>query len=132
MSVDPAAPRRIGRTALHVSALGFGAAPFGNLLAEVSDADVLAATDAALAGGVRYFDTAPFYGHGLSEHRVGDALRRHPRDSYVLSSKVGRLLRPSNAPAPTPGPFAATLPSGHPGERAGRSGPSGGDLRGGG
>lgn len=110
MSLDPAAPRRIGRTALAVSALGFGAAPFGNLLAEVSDADVQAATDAAIAGGIRYFDTAPFYGHGLSERRLGDALRRHPRDSYVLSSKVGRRLKPSDAPAPTPGPFAATLP----------------------
>ena len=110
MSVDPANLRPIGRTTLKVSALGYGAAPLGNLLARVSNEDVFAAVDAAITGGIRYFDTAPFYGHGLSEHRLGDALRSHPRDSYVLSTKVGRLLKPSTKPAPTPGPFAETLP----------------------
>ena len=102
--------RRIGRTQLEVSALGFGAAPFGNLFTAVSNKDVHEAVDAAIAGGIRYFDTAPFYGHGLSERRLGDALRQHPRGAYVLSTKIGRLLKPSLAPAPTPGAFAATLP----------------------
>jgi D-threo-aldose 1-dehydrogenase len=58
---------------------------------------------------VTYFDTAPFYGHGLSEHRIGECLRRVPRDSFVLSTKVGRLLRPDQAVV-TQGPFASTLP----------------------
>ncbi len=110
MSVDPASRRRIGRTSLEVSALGFGAAPIGNLFTPVAQDDVHAAVDAAIAGGIHYFDTAPFYGHGYSERQLGDALRKHPRGSYVLSSKVGRLLRPSSDPAPTPGAFAATLP----------------------
>lgn len=92
MSFTPNGLRAIGKTALRVSQLGFGAAPFGNLLSAVSDAAVRASVDAALAHGIRYFDTAPFYGHGLSEHRLGEALRGRPRDSFVLSTKVGRLL----------------------------------------
>ena len=74
--------------------LGLGGAPLGNLFFAVSDADARALVDAAWADGCRTFDTAPHYGHGLSERRLGDALRGHPRNSYVLSSKVGRLLLP--------------------------------------
>ncbi|GGZ95280.1 oxidoreductase [Streptomyces spiroverticillatus] len=77
-----------------VSALGFGAATLGNLFREVSDEAAHAAVDAAWAAGVRYFDTAPHYGLGLSERRLGEALRGRPRDSYTLSTKVGRLLLP--------------------------------------
>ncbi len=79
--------------------LGLGGAPLGNLFAAVSDEDARALVEAAWASGCRSFDTAPHYGHGLSERRLGDALRSHPRDDFVLSSKVGRLLVP-DATAP--------------------------------
>jgi D-threo-aldose 1-dehydrogenase len=72
--------------------LAFGAAGIGNLYREVGDADAAAAVEAALAAGVRYFDTAPHYGLGLSERRLGAALAGEPRDSIILSTKVGRLL----------------------------------------
>lgn len=74
--------------------MGLGGAPLGNLFSVVSDSDVQALVDAAWATGCRSFDTAPHYGNGLSEHRLGNALRCHPRDEFVLSSKVGRLLTP--------------------------------------
>jgi D-threo-aldose 1-dehydrogenase len=104
------ARRRIGRTALEVSQLGFGGAPLGNLLADVPDSAARAAVDTACAAGVSYFDTAPFYGHGLSEHRLGEALRGRSRDGFVVSTKVGRLLRPKRGDVASPGPFATTLP----------------------
>jgi D-threo-aldose 1-dehydrogenase len=74
--------------------LGLGGAPLGNLFAPVDEAAARALVDAAWASGCRHFDTAPHYGHGLSERRLGDALREHDRDAYALSSKVGRLLTP--------------------------------------
>lgn len=74
--------------------LGLGGAPLGNLFAPVSDPQARALLDAAWSSGCRSFDTAPHYGHGLSEQRLGDALRQQPRDAFVLSSKVGRLLTP--------------------------------------
>jgi D-threo-aldose 1-dehydrogenase len=77
-----------------VSRLGFGAAPIGNLYREVSDAEAFGAVEAAWQNGVRYFDTAPHYGLGLSERRLGVALAGRPRDEYVISTKVGRLLEP--------------------------------------
>ncbi|MFC3898807.1 aldo/keto reductase [Lentzea rhizosphaerae] len=77
-----------------VSRLGFGAAPIGNLYREVSDFEALGAVEAAWQNGVRYFDTAPHYGLGLSERRLGVALSGRPRDEYVISTKVGRLLEP--------------------------------------
>ena len=83
--------RSIGRTALTVTELGFGAAPLGNLYRPVSDSDARDTAIAAIDAGIAYFDTAPYYGFGLSERRVGDALRGH--DGIVLSSKVGRLLK---------------------------------------
>jgi D-threo-aldose 1-dehydrogenase len=89
----PIATRRVGKTALTVTELGFGAAPLGNLYREVSDSAAKEACAAALDIGITYFDTAPYYGFGLSERRVGDALRG--RDSIVLSTKVGRLLKPN-------------------------------------
>ncbi len=90
--------------------LGLGGAPLGNLFAPVSDADARATIEAAWAGGCRSFDTAPHYGHGLSERRLGDALRAHPRDAFVLSSKVGRLLVPNPAAAPNQHGYAGILP----------------------
>jgi D-threo-aldose 1-dehydrogenase len=77
---------------VQVSPLGFGGAPIGNLYQKVTEEDAQAALATAFAQGIRYFDTAPFYGHGLSEERMGRALTSHPRDSYVLSTKVGRLV----------------------------------------
>jgi D-threo-aldose 1-dehydrogenase len=90
--------------------LGLGGAPLGNLFAPVSDADACATLDAAWAGGCRSFDTAPHYGHGLSERRLGDALRAHPRDAFVLSSKVGRLLLPNPAAAANQHGYVGVLP----------------------
>jgi D-threo-aldose 1-dehydrogenase len=72
--------------------LGLGGAPLGNLFSPVAETDARALVDAAWASGCRSFDTAPHYGHGLSERRLGDALRPHAAASFVLSSKVGRLL----------------------------------------
>ncbi len=92
--MDPLQTRTLGRRGLRVTVLGFGAAPIGDLYEQVSDDQALAAVRAAYEAGVRYFDTAPLYGYGLSEHRTGFALRQYPRDSYVLSTKVGRTLQP--------------------------------------
>ncbi|MFC3943760.1 D-threo-aldose 1-dehydrogenase [Pseudomonas gingeri NCPPB 3146 = LMG 5327] len=72
--------------------LGFGTAPLGNMFRAIPEDEALATVEAAWEQGVRYFDTAPFYGSGLSEIRLGEALARHPRDQYVLSSKVGRVI----------------------------------------
>ncbi|MET9230876.1 aldo/keto reductase [Lentzea sp. NPDC003310] len=77
-----------------VSRLGFGGAPIGNLYRETSDSDALGAVEAAWQAGVRYFDTAPHYGLGLSERRLGLGLAGRPRDEYVISTKVGRVLEP--------------------------------------
>jgi D-threo-aldose 1-dehydrogenase len=77
-----------------VTELSFGGAAIGNLFSEVSESDARAAIDAAWDGGIRTFDTAPHYGLGLSERRLGDALRCRPRDEYVISTKVGRILGP--------------------------------------
>ncbi|MEU9319983.1 aldo/keto reductase [Streptomyces sp. NPDC048295] len=86
--------RRLGSSAVEVTELSFGAAAIGNLFTAVEPARAAAAVDAAWDEGVRYFDTAPHYGLGLSERRLGEALRSRPRDSYVLSTKVGRVLDP--------------------------------------
>jgi D-threo-aldose 1-dehydrogenase len=85
--------RQIGRTGLHVTPLGLGGAPFGNLFTPVADNDARAAIETAWSRGCRFFDTAPYYGYGLSERRVGDALRERPRGEFVLSTKVGRLIQ---------------------------------------
>ena len=84
--------RRIAGTAVEVTALGFGAAAIGNLYRETTAEDAAAAVTASWAAGLRYFDTAPHYGLGLSERRLGEALAGHPRETFVVSSKVGRLL----------------------------------------
>ncbi|WP_077048580.1 aldo/keto reductase [Pseudomonas sp. KK4] len=72
--------------------LGFGTAPLGNMFRDIPEAEALATVEAAWDAGVRYFDTAPFYGAGLSEIRLGEALQQYNRDDYVLSSKVGRVI----------------------------------------
>jgi len=92
VSVAPQRPLRRGGPAL--SELSLGCAQLGNLYEEVSDREASTTVDAAWQLGVRYFDTAPHYGLGLSERRLGVALRMRPRQEYVLSTKVGRLLEP--------------------------------------
>jgi len=82
----------------HGSRLGLGGAPLGNLFAPVAESDARRVLEAAWAGGCRSFDTAPHYGAGLSEQRFGALLQAHPRASFALSSKVGRLLTPDPAP----------------------------------
>lgn len=84
---------RLGNGGLTFTELGFGTAPLGNLYKSISDEDARATLDAAWAGGVRYFDTAPLYGLGLSETRLNPFLRGKPRHEYVLSTKVGRLMQ---------------------------------------
>jgi D-threo-aldose 1-dehydrogenase len=91
--------RPITGTALTLTELGFGASVIGNLYRPATDEDAAAAIAAAWDSGVRYFDTAPHYGLGLSERRLGAALRHYPRDQYVVSSKVGRLLVPNENPS---------------------------------
>jgi D-threo-aldose 1-dehydrogenase len=86
--------RSLPRRDVALSILSLGCAQLGNLYREVSDADALATVDRAWQLGIRYFDTAPHYGLGLSERRLGTALGSRPRDEYVLSSKVGRVLQP--------------------------------------
>jgi D-threo-aldose 1-dehydrogenase len=85
----------VPRASVAVSELSLGCAQLGNLYREVSDADASATVETAWTLGVRYFDTAPHYGLGLSERRLGAALASRPRNAYVLSSKVGRLLEPA-------------------------------------
>ncbi|MBV8414873.1 MAG: aldo/keto reductase [Verrucomicrobia bacterium] len=80
------------RKALLRGPLGFGAAPLGNMFRNIPDAEASATVEAAWEQGTRYFDTAPFYGAGLSEIRLGKVLCRHNRDEYVLSTKVGRII----------------------------------------
>lgn len=87
----------LGRTGLTLSRIGFGGAPIGDIRKTPTQADAQALLQAAWDAGIRYFDTAPFYGSGLSERRVGDFLRAQNRDDYVLSTKVGRLLEPDRA-----------------------------------
>jgi len=87
--------RRVGTTGLRLSELGLGTAPLGNLYEPMSDATAQAVLEAALSAGIHYVDTAPFYGFGLSERRVGDGLRG--QRSHVISTKVGRLLVPDSS-----------------------------------
>ncbi|SFJ03151.1 aldo/keto reductase [Jannaschia pohangensis] len=88
---------RLGTGGLTLTELGFGTAPLGNLYRAITDDEAHAILEAAWAGGVRYFDTAPLYGFGLSETRLNRFLRGKPRDEYVLSTKIGRLLTPATA-----------------------------------
>ena len=72
--------------------IGFGTAPLGNMYRNIPEHEALDTVEAAWQQGIRYFDTAPLYGAGMAEIRLGEALRHHQRDEYVLSTKVGRLI----------------------------------------
>jgi D-threo-aldose 1-dehydrogenase len=93
---------------LPLTVLGFGGAPLGNLYAAITDEEARATLDAAWDAGMRLFDTAPQYGVGLSEERFGDALAGRPREAYVLSTKVGRLLRDCGPGEAPPAHFVGT------------------------
>jgi len=111
--------RKLGTTSLQVTEIGFGGAPLGNLFEVVTEPDAQGSLTTAWDNGCRYFDTSPYYGYGLSERRVGDALRQKPRDEYVLSTKVGRLITPglhSRGPGTafqTPMPFGSKFDYGY-------------------
>lgn len=101
----------IGQSALSVTQLGLGTAGLGDLFTRVPETEAQAIAQQAWDAGVRYFDTAPWYGKGKSEHRIGTFLRQQPRDEFVLSTKVGRVLgAPANPATVAGGPWAGPLP----------------------
>ncbi len=102
--------RRVGGTNLHVTSLGLGTATLGGSRIRLTNEERLKLVDAAWNAGVRYVDTAPFYGVGAAERAVGDALRDKPRDEWVLSTKVGRLLRAHDSGGRTGDGRLAPLP----------------------
>src|ERR1700675_3882347 len=87
--------KKLGRSGLELSVLGFGGTALGNMYAAMSEGDAVATLHAAYASGLRYYDTAPLYGHGLSELRLGGGLRHFSDKSVVVSTKVGWRLTPS-------------------------------------
>ena len=102
--INPLAKAALGQSRVEICRLGFGSAPLGGLLRETPEEDATAAVSAALAAGLSYFDTAPQYGSGLAETRLGNALRSRPRDQIVVSTKIGKLVRPiADAPPQTVG-----------------------------
>lgn len=102
--MNPFATKQLGRTGLHLPALGMGGATLGNIFGVIDDKQSDATLDAAWDAGIRFYDTSPWYGRGLSEQRFGRALYRRPREEVILSTKVGRIF---TAPA-NPAAFAAT------------------------
>lgn len=90
--------REIARTGIRLTELGFGAANLGNLYSVTADEDAAASVETAWACGIRYFDTAPHYGLGLSERRLAGSLAAYPRDQFIISTKVGRLIVPNEMP----------------------------------
>jgi D-threo-aldose 1-dehydrogenase len=85
--------RKFGRVGFDITDMGFGAAPIGNFLRPIPEEEAGALVERAWDAGMHYFDTAPYYGHGLSELRLGHYLRWKPREQFVVSSKVGRVLK---------------------------------------
>jgi D-threo-aldose 1-dehydrogenase len=109
--VEQDLPRaRLGGTSLDVTRVGLGSAPLGGLFAPVGEAEAEATIERAWALGIRHFDTAPLYGFGLAEVRLGRFLRTRPRESFVLSTKVGRLLRRVAGDSPTADPHYKGTP----------------------
>ena len=100
MSPRAIGARPLGRTGVSLTEIGLGTAGLGDLFDKVDDEEAAEMIAAALDGGIRYFDTSPWYGRGQSEHRLGRALYRKPREDYVLSTKIGRLLKRPLKPGP--------------------------------
>ena len=91
--MDPFSLKQLGRTAVHLPRLGFGGAGLGHVFAEIDDDEAAETVRAAWDAGVRYYDTSPWHGRGLCEHRVGRELYRKPREDVIVSTKVGRIFR---------------------------------------
>jgi D-threo-aldose 1-dehydrogenase len=102
--------RTLPRSGVELTALGLGCSQLGGLYRPISWPDSAALVDAAWSAGLRYFDTAPYYGYTLSERRVGQALSTHARDAFSLSTKVGRLMRPDASVQPGDDGWAEPLP----------------------
>ncbi len=110
MKLSVSTRRRVGATALELPVFGMGAAHLGELYGKVDEADSRATLEAAWDAGVRYFDTAPWYGRGLSEHRLGGFLRTKPRNEFQITTKVGRILkRPKDPKTFDTSPWAGGL-----------------------
>ena len=103
--MNPTETRKLGRTGVELTQFGFGAASLGDTFALVSEEDALSTLQTLWKHGVRYIDTAPLYGWGLSEHRVGSFLCQQARQEFVLSTKVGRVLRAPKVKAGFKAPF---------------------------
>ena len=102
--------RTLPRGGLSVPVFGLGGAQLGGLYRAMSDGDASALLDGAWHHGVRHFDTAPYYGYTRSEHRIGAALAQRPRAEFILSTKVGRLMRPSTKAEPDDDGWIDPLP----------------------
>ena len=110
--MNPDEKRKLGRTDVELTQFGFGAASLGDIFALVSEEDTLSTLQTLWKHGVRYIDTAPLYGWGLSEHRVGSFLYQQPRQEFVLSTKVGRVLKAPKVKAGFKAPlFLGGLPN---------------------
>ena len=109
--MDPSTTKTLGQTGLKLTCFGMGSAPMGNLWETLTEDQVESTFAKAFEGGSRYFDTAPWYGNTLAEHRVGQFLRQQQPGSFALSTKVGRVYRRPNSLDEAPvGPWAAGLP----------------------
>lgn len=110
----PLARVPLGRSGISVSRVGFGSAPLGDFFEKLDERTAIGTVEAAFAAGINLVDTSPHYGNGLAEHRIGTALRSVPRDSVVISTKIGRVMTPAApADAPTVPPargFVGSLP----------------------
>jgi D-threo-aldose 1-dehydrogenase len=108
--MDPTARRQLGRTGLSLTQLGMGTAPLGDLWERIPEERAQATFAAAWQSGVRYFDTAPWYGNTLAEQRLGHFLRQQPRAEFAISTKVGRVYgRPGGPGSFEPGRWVGSL-----------------------
>ena len=108
--MKPGQRRKFGRVDLEVTAFSFGTAPIGNFLREIDEPTASAMIDTAWNAGVRFYDSAPMYGHGLAELRLGQAMRWKRRDDFVVASKVGRVLKPARRESIDFAPWANAAP----------------------
>ena len=97
MTADTLPSAQVGNTKLQVTRLGMGTAPIGNLYSNIDDAGAIETVRRSYENGIRFFDTAPLYGAGDAERRLGEALRGIPRDEVVIETKVGRIVRPDRS-----------------------------------
>jgi D-threo-aldose 1-dehydrogenase len=97
MTANSITSAQVGNTQLQVTRLGMGTAPIGNLYSPLDDAEAIETVQRSFENGIRFFDTAPLYGTGEAERRLGSALRGIPRDEVVIETKVGRIVRPDRS-----------------------------------